>query len=183
MSSTSLRAPLALALAATAACFPNQGGPKGEQNLGDFSFVAVALEDSCLSSRFGGSMTFQANLSRTKEILFFGGPGGTVRGAITGATFTVTFGGSEEIDRYCTVVREETLSGTLEGSTLTGTFLIRVIPVQGANCLAAVAGANRQFATLPCFVRYQVNAQRTDTPDAGPPDAGLPDGGAADGGV
>jgi hypothetical protein len=167
---------LACILWAAAACHPNPGGPAGEQNLGDYAFVAVALEDTCLSTRFGGSMTFEANLSRTQEVLFFGGPGGTVRGVMSGQTFTVTFGGSEEIDRFCTVVREETLSGTLQGTTLTGSFLIRVIPVQGANCLAAVAGVNRQFATLPCFVRYQVSGQRTDSPDAA-------DGGSADGGA
>jgi hypothetical protein len=156
---------LSLALAALTGCIPLGEQKKGEQDLGDFRFLATAVEDSCLSVRYGNSLTFPANLSRTQETFFFSGPGGVIAGTIVGKTFTVTFGGTETIDAACAVTRDETLSGTLETSSATGTYLIRILPVQGANCLAAVA--SRQFATLPCAVRYQVSAERTDTPDGG----------------
>jgi hypothetical protein len=176
MSKTSFAA---LAAIAVGACFPTDG-TRGEEHLGAFSFVATALEDTCLASRFGASLTFPATLSRTREILYFNGPGGTIRGTIAGKVFTVTFGGIEAIDRTCQVSRDETLSGQVETTSVSGSYLIRVIPVQGASCTIAVA--SRQFATLPCVVRYNVVGERTDAPDGGEADGGA-DGGASDGGT
>jgi hypothetical protein len=185
----------ALVLAIVAlACVPQNAG-LGEEKIGDFTFVATTVEDVCLSARYPASLTFAASLTRTKDVLFFTGPGGTVRGTLLGRTFTVTYGGPETVDRACTLAREETITGTLDeaGRSMTGSYIARVLPQQGSNCTGLVLGAGRQFATLPCAVRYQLIGQRTDNPDggmdggtsdAGLPDAGDPDAGAAvDGGA
>jgi hypothetical protein len=177
------RAALSLALASLTACVPGSTSTQGKDKVGDFTFLANATADTCLSSQLPSSLTFSASLSRTNNVLYFNGPGGTVQGSIVGQNFTVTFSGTSMVDALCSVTRDENLTATLSGSTLSGTYLIRMIPVQGANCIAAVAGANRQFATLPCSVQYNLVGERTDTPDGGT-DGGAGDGGAAaDGGA
>ncbi len=176
-----LRGALSLAPLWLGACLPQPAVPHGEQSLGTFTFIGQALEDSCLSTRYAGSLTFSATLSYTKDDFYFGGPGGLLHGTIAGQTFSVTFGGTEQIDRLCQITREETLSATITGTTLSGNYLARVIPVAGTNCIAAVVGPARQFATLPCAVRYGITGTRTDSPDGGG-DGGA-DGGAADGGT
>lgn len=178
---TPLRALLAAVLA-SAACLPTNQKTAGEEHLGDFAFVANAVEDSCLSARFGSAITFPATLSRTQSIFFFSGNGGTVTGTIAGKTFSVSFVGAETLDRTCTVQREETFTGTLEADSVTGAYVTRVLPLPDANCAAAVFGPARQFAQLPCAVRYAVVGQRLDTPDGGAGDAGTPDGGGAEDG-
>ena len=160
----------------------DQSVTKGTDFLGDYSFVGTATDDTCLSARYGGAIVFDASLSRTKGEFYFSGPGGSLKGVISGKNFTVTYNGSDTIDTLCTVTREETIAGVLDDTTrsLAGTYIARVLPQQGSNCIGAVYGNQRQFAQLPCAVRYQLTAERTDTPDGGT----TPDGGiTADGGT
>ena len=84
----------ALVLALAGCDFLNGKTTKvGEEKLGDFSFLASSTVDSCLSALYGASLSFNATLTRTKETLFFAGPGGTIQGTLAGKTFTVTSGG------------------------------------------------------------------------------------------
>jgi len=192
----------ALPLALTACDFlnPKASTKQGEEPLGKYAFLANAIEDSCLSALFTGAMSFEGTLSRTKNVFYFNGNGGSIEGTIAGKTFSVISGGTEQLDAYCSLMREETISGTFsaDGLGIAGTYLIREIPVQGSNCINAVYGASRIFAQLPCVVRYTLTASQLEAPDAGvdggtaasdggatiAPDGGtLADAGLVDGGV
>lgn len=178
------RGALALLVVASAGCDWLNGAKAktGDEVLGDFSFIASSTSDTCLSSLYGASLSFSASLSRTKEVLYFVGPGGNIQGSISGKSFTVTTGGVEMLSATCNIGRTETMNASLDdrGAAIAGTYVVRIIPQSGGNCIGAVAAG--LFAALPCEVRYTLSGTRTDTPDGGAVDGGTTDGGAVDGG-